>query len=285
MKKILFSVIAAVCCFAGQATEGIGQYYGTAPQTASKDSTSVMSLDQIIAQESKSKLDKEYDQSLFSTWGKNTYLNLIYNTNHKMSSEEFPSTTGAFSREYEPKFGVGLEWGHTFNFHKRPVGSVVFFGLDFTWMDLDFNKFEASTVPVEYTLGEGVHNMPWHNEKMTIGYGMNLGPSLTFYPFTPLRSKGANKVRLQFYFHVGYCAQAAIIKDGIRNGKETKNGFGIGHGLYTSYGANLSWDFIGVGYEFRNDNKLKYKVTDSTYDTGTLEMKEKTGRLYLQFRF
>jgi hypothetical protein len=40
-----------------------------------------------------------------------------------------------------------------------------------------------------------------------------------------------------------------------------------------------------VGYEIRNDNKLKFKATDDNYKTGTLEMKEETSRVYLQFRF
>lgn len=285
MKKILLTVIAMTSFVAGFAMEGIGQYYGTISGNSTNDTTSVMSLEQIIAQESKSKSDKDYAEGLFSTWGKETYLNLIYNTSHKMSSDEFPSTTGEFSNEFEPKFGMGLQWGHTFNFHRMPVGSVVFFGLNFTWMDLNFNKFDKSETPVGYTQGEQVRNLPWHNEKMTIGYGMSAGPAVTFYPFTQLRNSGANKLRLQLYFHVGYGVQAAIVKDGIIKDGDVKNGFGLGHGLFTSYGASLSWDFIGVGFEMRNDSKLKYKVTESTYDTGSMNMKEKTGRLYLQFWF
>ena len=84
---------------------------------------------------------------------------------------------------------------------------------------------------------------------------------------------------------MGYGVECALIKDAIVDGADTKNGTGIGHGLYTSFGGNLSWKFIGIGYEFRNDGKLKYKVTDKDYDTGKLSIKEKTGRLYLQFRF
>ena len=285
MKNLLLKVIVMTCFVAGSAVEGFGQYYGNTTNNAANDTTSVMSLEEIIAQESKSKNDKEYAEGLLNTWGKNTYLNLIYNTSHKMSSKEFPSTTGAFFKEYEPKFGLGLQWGHTFKFLRMPVGSVVFFGLNFTWMDLNFNKFDKEDAPAEYVLGEQVRNMPWHYEKMTIGYGMSAGPAVTFYPFTQLRNSGANKLRLQLYFHVGYGVQGAIIKDGISKDGDVKNGFGIGHGLFTSFGANLSWDFIGVGYEMRKDSKLKYKVTDSTYDTGSMDMKEKTGRLYLQFWF
>lgn len=278
------------CSVAAFATEGANSALTTSTATIG-DTTGVMTLEQIIAQESRSKYVNDYNESLRNVWGKNTFLNIMYNTSHKMSSVEFPSTTGPFEHQYEPKWGVGLEWGHTFNFHRKPIGSVLFIGLDYTWMDLKFNKFDEENAPAAYDLSAeevgGVHNMPWHKEKMFLGYGMTLGPSLTFYPFTPTHNTAASKVRLQLYFHVGYGIEGALIKNAITEIKseEPKNGYAFGHGLYTSYGASLSWNFIGVGFEIRKDDKLKFKVTDDSYDTGTLKMKEETSRLYLQFRF
>jgi len=251
---------------------------------ASSDTVSVMTLDQIIEQESKTQSDNKYVDDLLSAWKRNMYLNLIYNVSHEMSSKEFPSASGPFSNEFKSKWGLGLEWGKTFNFHRNPLGSVLFIGLDYTWMDLKFNKFEKSVAPVDYSIGVNGYNMPWHYEKMSFGYGMSLGPSLTVYPFTSIRNS-ANQIRLHLYFHVGYGIEGTVIKDAIVNGSDVKNGFAYGHGLYTSFGGNLSWKSIGVGYEMRNDGNLKYKVTDTNYDTGSLKIKEKTGRLYLQFRF
>ena len=284
MKKFFFTLITSDCAMTAFAMEGNGN-----SNLASGDTTGVMTLEQIIAQESRSKYVNDYTESLRSVWGKNTFLNLIYNTSHKMSSDEFPtfSGEGVFHNQLEPKWGVGLEWGHTFNFHSKPIGSVLFIGLDYTWLDMKFNMFEKGVAPEDFVYHhDGVYYMPWHNEMMTLGYGMTLGPSLTFYPFTPLHKSGANKVRLQLYYHVGYGIEGALIKDAIVKGnEETKNGFAYGHGLYTSFGFNLSWDFIGIGYEIRNDNKIKYKVTDKAYDTGKMTVKEETNRLYLQFRF
>jgi len=285
MKRIALSVITIVCALAGFAMESNGSEM--AYSAAASTDTTVMTLEQIIAQESRSQYDNDYARSMSSVWGKNTFLNLIYNAPHKMKSDEFPSTTGVFSREYKPKWGVGLEWGHTYNFHSRPLGSVLFIGLDYTWMDLNFNKYDYDALAdfKDYTPGVEVHNLPWHNEKMTLSYGMSIGPSLTFYPFTSIRNSGVNKFRLQVYFHVGYCAEGALIKNVNFEGSDSKNGYAFGHGLFMGYGANLSWDFIGVGLELRNANNMKFKATDKDYDTGKMKMKEETTRLYLQFRF
>ena len=280
MKKFFFTLITAACAMTAFAMEGNGN-----SNLASGDTTGVMTLEQIIAQESRSKYVNDYTESLRSVWGKNTFLNLIYNTSHKMSSDEFPSIAlDRYHNEFKPKWGVGLEWGHTYNFHKKPIGQVLFIGLDYTWMDLKFNMFEKIDNPI-YTDDDKLQNLPWHNEKMVLGYGMTLGPSLTFYPFTPLHKSGANKVRLQLYYHVGYGIEGAMIKDAVVDGSKLKNGFAYGHGLYMSFGANLSWDFVGIGYEIRNDKEIRYKATDKTYDSGTMKMKEETNRLYLQFRF
>lgn len=269
MKKLLLAVLTVTCAFGAYAVES---------------SDTLTTLNQIIAMETKSKSHYDQSSSLNAIWGKTTFLNISYNKT-KFSSDEFPSTATRFADEYENDLGVGLQWGHTFNLHKKPIGSVMFFGLDFTWMDLNYNKYKAKTLSEGiFTTGEQVHNLPWHNEKMTLSYGMSLGPSLTFYPFTPLHKSGGNKVRLHVYLHVGYGAEGTIIKD-VTLGDETKNKYAYGHGLFLGYGASLSWDFIGVGYEFRNDDNLKYKAVDSEFDTGTMKAKEKTSRLYLQFRF
>ena len=86
MKKFFFTLITAACARTAFAMEGNGN-----SNLASGDTTGVMTLEQIIAQESRSKYVNDYTESLRSVWGKNTFLNLIYNTSHKMSSDEFPT--------------------------------------------------------------------------------------------------------------------------------------------------------------------------------------------------
>ena len=269
MKKLLLSLFAITCLFSYATEMG--------------DTTKVMSLEDIIAMETQSKSDYDNITHLRKVWGHTTYLNISLNKT-KLSSDEFPSTTGVFSNEFKNDIGVGLQWGHTYNLHKKPIGSVLFFGLDFTWMDFNFNKYKKDSIPALYTPGERTRNLPWHNEKMTLNYAMSIGPSLTLYPFTPLNSKAADKIRLNFYFHVGYGAEGALIKK-VNGGADVSDEWAWAHGLNTAFGGSLTWDFIGVGYEFRNDGSMKYKAIDSLFDTGKMKAKTKTSRVFLQFRF
>lgn len=273
MKKIFISLFALLGVLSATATEA-------------NDTTAMTTLSDIIAMESQSQINNDNSSRLRSLWGKNTYLNISYNTT-KLSSKEFPTAVSPFKleNEFKNKFGVGLQWGQTFNFHKKPLGNVLFLGLDYTWMDLNFNQYDADSVPKQYEMGDGQLNMPWHQKKMTLNYGMSVGPSLTLYPFIPTHNARAEKVRLQFYFHVGYSVGGAFIKDVMDKSGDKKNRIAWGHGLYTSYGANLTWNFIGLGFEWRNDNSINYKCVNKEFGTEKMKAKEKTSRVYLQFRF
>ncbi len=269
MKKFLLSLCTLACVLTGNAMD-------------SSDTTRVTTLNDIIAQESKSKTDVKYDQHLRKVWGKNTFFNISYNKT-KLSSDQFPIGGGrGAANEFKNNLGVGIQWGQTFNFHKKALGNVVFFGLDYTWMDVNFNQYKKADLPTPgYSTDYETYVMPWHNKKMSIDYGMSVGPSLTLYPFTPLHKNAADNIRLQGYFHVGYKAMGYIIKD-----SSDKNQFAWGHGLYTAFGANLTFNAIGFGFEMRNDNNINVKHVKKEYDNKTkMKFKEKVTRLYIQFRF
>lgn len=271
MKKLLFSLFTFACVLTGNAME-------------SGDTTRVTTLNDIIAQESRTKTDVKYDQHMRNIWSKNTFFNISYNKT-KLSSDEFPTISldgHGFHNEFKCDWGVGLQWGQTFNFHKKALGNVVFIGLDYTWMDMNFNQYKASVQPMEYLSGDGyvTNPMPWHNKKMTIDYGMSVGPSLTLYPFTPMHKNAADNIRLQGYFHVGYKAAGFLIKDSSK-----KNQFAWGHGLYTAFGGNLTFNAIGIGFEARNDNNISVKHAKSDFGGNKMKFKEKTTRIYIQFRF
>ena len=146
-------------------------------------------------------------------------------------------------------------------------------------MDMNFNQYKESVRPMEYSEGLYSNPMPWHNKKMTLDYGMSLGPSLTLYPFTPMHKNAADNIRLQGYFHVGYKAAGFMIKDG------DSNEFAWGHGLYTAFGGNLTFNAVGIGFESRNDNNINVKHVKNEFGDKKMKFKEKTTRLYIQFRF
>ena len=274
MKIIFISLIALIGILTASAAQ------------SSDTTTTVTSLDDIIAMETQSQMKNSIAMRLQDQWSKSTFLNIGYNMT-KLSSKEFPATATRLANEFDNKLGLGIQWGHTFNFHKYPLGSVLFIGLDFTWLDFNFNQYKKCDAPVGFDLGEQVLNLPWHNEKMSLNYGMSVGPSLTLYPFTSLQNSGTDKIRLQLYFHVGYDVAYYQIKDVPEKGnnQETSKKSAWGHGLYTSFGGNITWDFIGVGIESRNDGGINCKPVDDLYNTGKFKIKEKTTRLYLQFRF
>jgi hypothetical protein len=263
-------------------------------------------LSDIIAMESQSKYNNDNATRLKGIWSKTKFFNISYNTT-KMSSEDFPMPGfRGVNLEFKNKLGVGLQWGRTFNFHKRPLGDIVYIGLDYTWMDLNFNQYNSYTLndngykpdgsnvdtningfnDSELNESEtGKRLLPWNHKKMTLDYGMSIGPSLTFYPFTPIHSDITDKIRFNFYFHVGYCASGTLIKDVLNSDGKTKEQFAWGHGLYTSYGGSLTWNSIGIGYEWRDDSKLTYKAAKKDFDSGDMKIKQKITRVYLQFRF
>ena len=268
MKNFLLSLFTLACVLTGYAMENSDN-----PQT----------LNDIINQESKNKTDVSYDQHMRRIWGKTTYLNISYNKT-TLSSDELPlggATVG--SNEFKNKFGMGIQWGKTFNLHKQALGNAVFFGLDFTWLDLNFNQYDkADNITPGYgeTTGLEIKSMPWHNKKTTVDYGLSVGPSFTLYPFTSLHSNATDNIRLHGYFHLGYQGEAFIIKE---VGNESQ--YAWGHGLFTSFGASLTFNAIGLGVEMRNDNINVKHVDKDEFGAQKMKFKEKTTRVYLQFRF
>ena len=282
MKRILFMIIAFMTMTTAMATEPQTSY----SNVQERDTVIDFDVNPYERSDELQKIIEEQNkrERLQKIWSKRTFLNISKNST-KLSSKEFPSALGSFENEYKTDLGVGLQWGQTFDFHKDALGQVVFIGLDYSWLDLNFNSYKATDVPSEYQDDEKHDKLPWHNRKFTLDYGMSLGPSLTFYPFSSLNGSGANKIRFQLYFHVGYSMSGAMIKDVYKNSTETSTQFAFGHGLFTSVGFNLSWDFGGIGYEVRNDSNIKYKPTEKKYGDEALKFKQNTPRLYIQFRF
>lgn len=288
MKKTLITLMAFAIASLSYAQDIFYPENNPTPEE-STDSSTVTSLADIIGAQSNLQSRADNYSHYKKIWGMNTFFNLSYNTT-KFDSKELPtSANGKYADEYDNSVGFGMQWGHFYNFHKKPIGTVLFIGLDYTWLDLNANHFSASNKPIAYEFANDnkTFNMPWYNEKWTFDYGMSLGPSLTFYPFTSLGKKGTDNIRIQFYYHVGYSVALASINKVPKGADPTKTStqMAFGQGFWTSFGMNLSWNLIGVGYEWRSGSSYKFNSIDSDFKTGNVKFKQNTNRLYLQFRF
>ena len=220
-----------------------------------------------------------------SIWKKNTYLNISYN-NTSFSSNEFPTQDGMYEDKYDSKYGLGLQYGKTFLFHKKPIGDVLFIGLDYTGIDLNYNVFEKSDPAPQYFRGERTpYNLPWHNKKLSLDYAMMAGPSLTIYPFTALGYDATDRIRIQLYYHLGYNVGMTFVKDVEEKKGELGTDHELGHGFLTSFGFNVTWDFVGIGYESRRASRNRVQSVDDDYKSSSIDTKQTTNRIYLQFRF
>lgn len=205
--------------------------------------------------------------------------------------------------KFSNKLGVSMMWGRSFSLHKKPIANIVRFALDYTWVDLNWNQYKTfyakdgkkydSSKTYTQTGDDGTSEdkvyTPWGLDKHEINYGMSLGPSLTIAPFGASRS-GARSLHLQGYFHVGYSGSVFLMKyDKTLDTSSPDPKTGLtgqwGIGLNTSWGVNLSFKAIGIGFEQRTA-KFSYKSFDTeTYGSAKTNFKQKETRIYLSYNF
>lgn len=222
-----------------------------------------------------------------SVWDKTVYLKVGINSD-KISSDEFPTVGGVYSSEYKSQFGLGIQNGKTFWLHKEPLGNVLTFGVDWTWVDLNVSTFKKKEPASSFNMGsDSPYNMPWHHKKWMASYGMSVGPSITLCPFSASDSDFAKYLRLNLYFHLGYSV-GGVLFDKVKkpNSDSEKTQAAWGHGLFTAFGASVSWKSYGLGYEFRNNASDGYQYLNSSFkQPDKMKMKETFGRIYFQFLF
>ncbi|MBR5333807.1 MAG: hypothetical protein IKV33_03620 [Alistipes sp.] len=159
-------------------------------------------------------------------------------------------------------WGVSLTSGKTFYLHKKPLGGMVKFGLDWSWFDINV---ASSLAEAGYIPG------PWFMHMYQAEIGMQLGPSVTINPVHHLKASA--------YFRVAP-SYSAIYE------VEVECGYGNYATMYNA-GATVAWKILSVGVEYRG-GKCAYKSFDGdSYYVGTKEDKLKTRgvRFYFGFRF
>lgn len=215
---------------------------------------------------------------------------------------------GGRAPKYESDWGASLVYGRNYNLHKKPIVNILFINLDYTPLDLNANHYKALNNGVNiynsddtYALNgkstsqSGTYNyVPWNYEKYEFNYGMTLGPSLTIAPFTYTNIKALHFIKVNAYYHIGYHVSLLLMKNSDRgdmaergaNKNKVANSAKLefGHGLIQSFGFNVSWKSIGVGYEVRTGG-LKYLSIDSeNFGKTQYKFDALTSRVYLQIR-
>jgi len=273
-----------------------------------EDSTEIVTVDDIVKTQQDITRRNFSEQHYRDVWGRKGYVNIGYNSS-KLTADEFIATgkDGRNVPEFSSSWGASLMVGRAYALHKRPIANIAQFNIDYTYIDLNVNHYDIEgdgrnlfdsreRFPKD---DQSYYFTPWNLEKYELNYGMALGPSLTVAPFTMLNVRALHYVKLNVYYHIGYHAsmlmmlkndQADVNQEGVEGYEKTDyekaNTLKLdwGHGLISSFGFNVTWKFVGIGYEHRSGSVKYQSVATSDYGSEWYKFKTSTSRVYLQFR-
>lgn len=278
MRKSLLLVIIGSALLYGRA-------WAQEPQSASASQTD--SLQQVVAElASQVQEAKEADRNE-AIWKKRAkYFNIGY-----VSQTSKPIDPGF---EYRSNLGVSLVWGKTFYLHKKPLARMIKFGIDFSWMDINYAKYtdwqstndwlpeddptagDASDIYLEGDTG-GKLNLGAHQ----LEYGLQVGPSVTINP--------VDHLKISAYFRIVPSASVVVLDDNVN----------ANYATFFVTGGAVSWRVISLGVEgrwgranYRNfslsedslDSALEGGISD-VIQSGKSKRKTSAVRVYLSFRF
>lgn len=235
-------------------------------------------------------------------WSYTSYFNIAYTSSTLKPKDNiklgYDNYNGDRVPEFKSDWGLSLQLGHNYSLLKKAVANMVQFNIDFTYIDLNVNHYKANdgkTYDSANMGNDGHKYVPWCMEKYEINYGMALGPSVTVAPFTTLDIPQLHFLKLNLYYHIGYHVSALVMpynkthdagydEDAYRYSSPSP-ALNWGHGLMNSFGLNLSWKSIGLGYEMRSGS-LQYRPFDKNeYGKGKYKFKDHNNRIYLEIRY
>lgn len=288
MKRILLSTLALVCislCYAQSEVEK------ALIIDNAEDTTRVNTITDIIALQEMVSKSNSTEVHFSKVWGRKTFFNLGYNMsgnlNPKDDIELGYEGEGApkYAPEFKIKWGAMLQLGHSYTLHKGAIANIFQINLDYTYIDLNINHYEAEPYAHLYDINDKSH-LPWAANKYDLTYGMTLGPSITLAPFTLLKINHLHFLKFNVYYHLGYHAGLLLMDqkaDGAKNGINFDY-LSWGHGLSKTFGLSLSWKTIGIGWETRTYSptykKLSGEESDHKYKFNNV-----SNRIYLSIRY
>jgi hypothetical protein len=273
----------------------------------SEDSTDITTIQDIIKVQQQVTNRNVTEQHFADVWGRRGYFNFSYNTTKLSPKGNYPNglDNGPVG-ELKSNWGASIQYGRSYRLHKKPISNVALFNIDYTGIDLNVNHFEAIgngtykyNSSIKQTIKEDgkdneYYNLPWNMEKYEVNYGMTLGPSLTLAPFNLLSGNGLHYIKFNVFYHIGYNI-SMIYSPNDKKLDENQSGedfqamesnlkMAWGHGMMQSFGFNISWKAIGIGFEHRSST-IKYKaVNTKDFGKNEYEFSSATNRISLQIR-
>ena len=273
----------------------------------SEDSTDITTIQDIIKVQQQVTNRNVTEQHFADVWGRRGYFNFSYNTTKLSPKGDYPNglDNGPVG-ELKSNWGASIQYGRSYRLHKKPISNVALFNIDYTGIDLNVNHFEAIgngtykyNSSIKQTIKEDgkdneYYNLPWNMEKYEVNYGMTLGPSLTLAPFNLLSGNGLHYIKFNVFYHIGYNI-SMIYSPNDKKLDENQSGedfqamesnlkMAWGHGMMQSFGFNISWKAIGIGFEHRSST-IKYKaVNTKDFGKNEYEFSSATNRISLQIR-
>lgn len=260
---------------------------------------------QFITGNSESKIEntKDFnDDNDRRIWKKRSKYFTFGYVSQNLTSSEFKGL------KYTSDYGFNLNWGKTWYLNKKPIANMIKFGIDFTWMDLNYVKYndmakdldEAWNDAWDYANDYGYGNDYGDNsyyygeedEDFSLGchqleYGMQVGVSATINPVQDL--KIATYVRFQPSYSL------LLLDDEVYYGFAPLWNFGVSASWKAlTFGVEGRWGtakYNGISideegdYDFDYENPGDYSISDDILETFSERMKIKTFRVYVGFRF
>lgn len=185
--------------------------------------------------------------------------------------------------ELKSDIGAALVWGKTYYLHRKPLARMIKFGLDWSWMDLNYARYKLADFETGEDASQRAHQLE---------YGMQIGPSVTINPIHHLKVSAYFRVTPSYsmiyrnedlYHHyatfcnTGFAVAWKVLSVGCewRWGKANYNGLSVNL-------DDLMGDFDDSGF----DGDLDIPSADDVLvSLEKMKLKTKSVRIYLSFRF
>ena len=308
MKKKFLTLVATMFSIGAMAQVPESSY--TTATAQRPDTVEITTIDDIIREQQENATRNSTTRHYAQVWGRRSYFNISFCNSALNPKEDIATGIGTdLVEKVRSNWGASITYGRSYRLHKRPIGNILQFYIDYTGIDLnvshyaiggdgknvyDSSKQWPSTDEDGNT--ENHYYIPWNLEKYEGSFGMTLGPSLTVAPFTSLPNQNAHFLKFNIYYHLGY--QASVIymineKDADVNQTKNSNGYKDmkdnlkmlwGHGLLSTFGFSITWKTIGIGYEYRLAHNKYKSVSPSDFGDSSYKLNTSSNRIFLSLR-